>query len=33
MTQPTRTFGHYPLNPDFIAQYSQKNYMARYLDA
>ena len=32
MTQSTHTFAHYPLNPDFIEQYSQKNCMGMYVD-
>lgn len=33
MIQAARTFGHYPLAPNFIKTYSQQNYMAAYLHA
>jgi len=32
MTQTARAFGRYPLDPDFVVRYAQKNYMAKYLD-
>ena len=32
MTQAARHFGHYPLPPDFVEQYRQKNYVSKHLD-
>ena len=32
MTQPTRTFGHYPLDPNFVKVYTERDYMSQYLD-
>jgi len=32
LAQTARRFGRYPLDPDFVEQYSQKNYIAKYLD-
>ncbi|MCK4298585.1 MAG: hypothetical protein KAX80_03580, partial [Planctomycetes bacterium] len=32
MTDAAHTFGHYPLDPDLVAQYKHKNYIAKYLD-
>jgi len=33
LTRAPRTFGHYPLNPNFVADYAKRHYMAKYLDA
>lgn len=33
MIEATRRFGHYPIDKDLIAQYRQRNYIARYLKA
>jgi len=32
MVQATRQFGQYPLDPDMVAEYRHKNYIAKYLD-
>lgn len=32
MTDAAHTFGHYPLNPNLIEEYRDKNYMSKYVD-
>ena len=32
MVQATRQFGQYPLDADMVAEYREKNYIAKYLD-